>query len=315
MDAFAAVDSTPASPAGIDQLVAADKEFAAGCQQHAGALLGHVSTIEAARDMDVLRALLGDPRLNYVGKSYGTLLGATYAGLFPSRVGRLVLDGAMDPSLDSLDGNRTQAGGFETAWNSFVKDCDTHPDCPVGQNVQQAGQQLDALLGGFEAKPLQVDGTRQLTEAQAVTGVIEAMYADFLWPELRSALTAAKSGDGAPLLRLSDSYYGRAADGSYPNLMFANMAVNCLDLPPAFDSPTEVQRAVPDFEQASPHFGRDMAWMALACAYWPVKATGTPHTVRRPAPRRSWWSAPPVTRPRRTPGRGRWPGSWSRGGW
>ena len=186
----------------------------------------------------------------------------------------------MDPSLDSLDGNRAQAGGFETAWNSFVKDCDTHPDCPVGQNVQQAGQQLDALLSGFEAKPLQVDGTRQLTEAQAVTGVIEAMYADFLWPELRNALTAAKSGDGVPLLRLSDSYYGRAADGSYPNLMFANMAVNCLDLPPAFDSPTEVQRAVPDFEQASPHFGRDMAWMALACAYWPVKATGTPHTVR-----------------------------------
>ncbi|MEY9948442.1 alpha/beta hydrolase [Kitasatospora sp. GAS1066B] len=280
MDAYTAVDSTPGNQAGIDQLVAADQEFAAGCRQHAGALLGHVSTVEAARDMDVLRALVGDPELNYVGKSYGTMLGATYAGLFPSRVGRLVLDGAMDPSLDSLAGNRTQAGGFETAWNSFVKDCDTRPDCPVGQTAQQAGQQLDALLTGLDAKPLAGDGTRKLTEAQAVTGVIEAMYADFLWPELRDALAAAKNGDGGPLLRLSDSYYERTADGGYPNLMFANMAVNCLDLPPAFTSPADVQRAVPDFEQASPHFGRDMAWMALACAYWPVKATGAPHTVR-----------------------------------
>ncbi|MGF1428676.1 alpha/beta hydrolase [Kitasatospora sp. LaBMicrA B282] len=280
MDAYTAVDTTPTDQAGIDKLVAADQEFANGCEQHAGALLGHVSTVEAARDMDVLRALLGDQQLNYVGKSYGTLLGATYAGLFPSRVGRVVLDGAMDPSLNSVTGNRTQAAGFETAWNSFVQDCDSRSDCPIGSTAQQAGQQLDSLLAQLEKQPMSTDGGRKLTEAQAVTGVIESMYADFLWPDLRSALAAAKSGDGGALLALSDSYYERSADGSYPNLMFANMAVNCLDLPPAFGSPADVERAVPQFQQASPHFGRDMAWMALSCAYWPVKATGTPHTVK-----------------------------------
>ncbi|WP_329581426.1 alpha/beta hydrolase [Kitasatospora sp. NBC_01250] len=280
MDAYTAVDSTPDGQAGIDRLVAADQEFAAGCQQHAGALLSHVSTVEAARDMDVLRALLGDAKLNYVGKSYGTLLGATYAGLFPSRAGRLVLDGAMDPSLTALSGNRAQAGGFETAWGSFARDCGTHEDCPVGRDEQQAGQQLDALLGSLRSQPLPGGGGRQLTEAQAVTGVIEAMYAEFLWPQLRTALAAAKTGDGAPLLRLSDSYYERGSDGGYPSLMYANMAVNCLDLPPAFASPADVSRALPDFRQASPHFGQDMAWMGLTCAYWPVKATGAPHTVR-----------------------------------
>ncbi|TQF07528.1 alpha/beta hydrolase [Kitasatospora acidiphila] len=280
MDAFTAVTPAPHDQHEIDQLIAADREFADGCAQHSGALLGHVSTVESARDMDVLRAVLGDDKLNYVGKSYGTLLGATYAGLFPSRVGRMVLDGAMDPALDAVTGNRAQAGGFETAWSSFAKDCGSRTDCPLGTDEQQAGRQLDALLGSLDAHPLPGAGARKLTEALGVTGVLAAMYAPPAWPQLRSALAAARAGDGSSLLRLSDAYYERAADGSYRNLMFANAAVDCLDLPPAFNSPAEVAKALPQFQQASPHFGTDLAWMGLSCAYWPVKATGAPHTIR-----------------------------------
>ncbi|MET8627957.1 alpha/beta hydrolase [Kitasatospora sp. NPDC004669] len=281
MDAFTAADLDPGDQRAIDALVAADKEFAEGCHRQAGAALGHLSTVEAARDMDVLRALLGDERLNYVGKSYGTFLGATYAGLFPSRVGRVVLDGAMDPALDSVADNRTQASGFETAWAAFAEDCAKREDCPLGRTEQQVDEQLAALLTAVHDQPLpSTDNGRRLTGSQATTGVIQSLYADFLWPKLRSALSDAKAGDGTGLLKLSDSYYGREADGSYPNLMFANTAVNCLDLPAPFRSPEDVQRAVPDFERASPHFGRDMAWMALTCAYWPVRATGAAHTIR-----------------------------------
>lgn len=281
MDAFTAADLAPGDQRAIDALVAADKEFAEGCRRQAGAALGHLSTVEAARDMDVLRALLGDERLNFVGKSYGTFLGATYAGLFPGRVGRVVLDGAMDPALDSVTGNRTQAGGFETAWAAFAEDCAKREDCPLGRTEQQVGDQLTALLTAAHAQSLpSTDNGRRLTGSQATTGVVQAMYAEFLWPKLRTALTDARAGDGSGLLKLSDAYYGRAADGSYPNLMFANTAVNCLDLPAPFRSPEDVQRAVPDFERASPHFGRDMAWMALTCAYWPVRATGAAHTIR-----------------------------------
>ncbi|WP_045698294.1 alpha/beta hydrolase [Streptomyces rubellomurinus] len=281
MDAYTAVDLTPADQSGVDALVAADKEFAEGCRRHTGPALGHLSTVEAARDMDVLRALLGDEKLNFVGKSYGTFLGATYAGLYPGRVGRLVLDGAMDPSLDSVTGNRTQAGGFETAWTAFAKDCATRDDCPLGRAEQRIGEQLSSLFAAVHAHPLPTtDNGRRLTEAQATTGVIQALYADFLWPKLRTALSDARAGDGTGLLKLSDSYYGRENDGSYPNLMFANTAVNCLDLPAPFGGPEDVQRAVPDFERVSPHFGRDMAWMALACTYWPVRATGAAHTIR-----------------------------------
>ncbi|MBD0694706.1 proteinase [Streptomyces sp. CBMA123] len=281
MDAFTAADLAPGDQRAIDALVAADQEFADGCHRQAGAALGHLSTVEAARDMDVLRVLLGDERLNFVGKSYGTFLGATYAGLFPSRTGRVVLDGAMDPALDSVTGNRTQAGGFETAWAAFAKDCAKREDCPLGRTERQVGDQLTALFATVHAHPLpSTDNGRRLTGAQATTGVVQAMYAEFLWPKLRTALTDAKAGDGTGLLKLSDAYYGREADGSYPNLMFANTAVNCLDLPAPFRSPEDVQRAVPDFERASPHFGRDMAWMALTCAYWPVPATGAAHTIR-----------------------------------
>ncbi|WP_224278620.1 alpha/beta hydrolase [Streptomyces sp. LS1784] len=282
MDAYTAVGLPPGDQHGIDALITADKEFAEGCRKQAGAALGHLSTVEGARDMDVLRALLGDEKLNYVGKSYGTFLGATYAGLFPSRVGRLVLDGAMDPALDSVTGNRVQAGGFETAWAAFAKDCAQREDCPLGRTEQQVGEQLTALLAGVRtgSLPTTADDGRRLTGPQATTGVIRAMYADFLWPRLRTALTDAKAGDGTGLLKLSDDYYGRKADGSYPNLMFANTAVNCLDLPAPFGGPEDVRRAVPEFERVSPHFGRDMAWMALACTYWPVRATGTAHTIR-----------------------------------
>ncbi|MET9178147.1 alpha/beta hydrolase [Kitasatospora aureofaciens] len=281
MDAFTSADLAPGDQRAIDALVAADKEFAEGCRRQAGPVLGHLSTVEAARDMDVLRALLGDERLNFVGKSYGTFLGATYAGLFPSRVGRVVLDGAMDPALDSVTGNRTQAGGFETAWAAFAKDCAKREDCPFGRTEQQVGEQLTAMLAAVHANPLRSsDHGRRLTGSQATTGVVQALYAEFLWPELRTALSDAKAGDGTGLLKLSDAYYGREADGSYPNMMFANAAVNCLDLPAPFRSPEDVQRAVPDFERASPHFGRDIAWMALTCAYWPVRATGAAHTIR-----------------------------------
>ncbi|WP_327678454.1 alpha/beta hydrolase [Kitasatospora sp. NBC_00458] len=280
MDAYTAVDITPDDQAEIDALVAAAKEFAEGCRRSAGDRLGHLSTVEAARDLDVLRALLGDERLNYVGKSYGTFLGATYAGLFPGRTGRMVLDGAMDPSLDALAGNRTQAGGFETAWAAFARDCVKREDCPLGRTEQQAGEGLAGLFAAVDARPLPTAAGRRLTESLATTGVIQAMYADFLWPGLRTALADARAGDGTGLLKLSDAYYGREADGSYPNLMSANTAVNCLDLPAPFSGPEDAARAVPDFERASPRFGRDMAWMALTCTYWPARSTGAPHTVR-----------------------------------
>jgi pimeloyl-ACP methyl ester carboxylesterase len=282
MDAYTQTDVTPDDQRETDRLVHAYKEFAEGCGVDAPRLLRHVSTVEAARDMDVLRAVLGDRRLTYVGASYGTFLGATYAGLFPERVGRLVLDGAMDPSLPARRINLDQTTGFETAFRSFAKDCVRRPDCPLGTEAGQVGNNLEAFFERLDARPLPTgdpDG-RRLTESLATTGVIAAMYDESGWERLREALTAAiEEKDGAGLLALSDSYYERDADGRYSNLMFANSAVNCLDLPASFDSPDEVRKALPAFEKASPVFGESLAWAALNCAYWPVAPTGEPHRI------------------------------------
>ncbi|MFI1755136.1 alpha/beta hydrolase [Streptomyces sp. NPDC020571] len=285
MDAYTQTDVTPDDAGETDELVDAYKGFAEGCGADAPKLLRHVSTVEAARDMDVLRAVLGDEKLTYVGASYGTFLGATYAGLYPDRAGRLVLDGAMDPSLPARRLNLEQTEGFETAFRSFAKDCVRQPDCPLGgkdTTPGQVGKNLKAFFDDLDAKPLpagDADG-RRLTESLATTGVIAAMYDEGAWQQLRESLTSAmKEKDGAGLLVLSDSYYEREADGGYSNLMFANAAVNCLDLPAAFSSPDEVRDALPEFEKASPVFGEGLAWSSLNCAYWPVKPTGEPHRI------------------------------------
>ncbi|MEU6127199.1 alpha/beta hydrolase [Streptomyces sp. NPDC047123] len=283
MDAYTQTDMTPDDERETEAVRTAFKGFAAGCRAHSAKVLPHVSTVEAARDMDVLRAALGDDKLSYVGASYGTFLGATYAGLYPERVGRLVLDGAMDPSLPARRMNQDQTAGFETAFQSFAKDCVTRDEeCPLGtESPQDAGKRLKAFFVELDRKPLAVGGSdRRLGEALATTGVIAAMYDEAGWPQLRDALTSAmKNKDGSGLLALSDGYYERDGDGKYANLMFANAAVNCLDLPPAFDSPADVRKALPDFEKASPVFGEGLAWSSLNCAYWPVRATGGPHRI------------------------------------
>ncbi|MFF4120112.1 alpha/beta hydrolase [Streptomyces sp. NPDC001714] len=285
MDTFTETDMTPDDQKETDRLVGEFKTFAEACGKRSAQLLRHVSTVDSARDMDILRAVLGDQKLNYVGASYGTFLGATYAGLFPERVGRMVLDGAMNPSLSARELNLQQTEGFETAFQSFARDCAKRTDCPLGDKGSTPTQIADNLKTFFQkldAHPIPTgdpDG-RKLTESLATTGVIAAMYDQAEWEQLRDALhTAMKDNDGAGLLALSDSYYERDPDGRYSNLMFANAAVNCLDLPPAFTSPEEVEKALPEFEKASPVFGPNLAWASLNCAYWPVRATGEPHRI------------------------------------
>ncbi|MCX5445957.1 alpha/beta hydrolase [Streptomyces nigrescens] len=280
MDRYTQTDVTPDSPAEVNKLISAYRSFAKGCASRAGKLLSHVSTIEAARDMDVLRAVLGDKKLTYVGASYGTFLGATYAGLYPSRVGRMVLDGAMDPALDSRTVNLNQTAGFNTAFSAFAADCIKHKDCPLGTtSVEDAGRQLSALFKKLDAHPVATGEERKLTESLATTGVVAAMYDERAWPVLREYLAQAKAGNGRGLLTLSDSYYERDPNGTYANQMYANPAVNCLDLASAFNGPDQVRAALPSFRKASPVFGENFAWAALNCAYWPVKPTGTAHRI------------------------------------
>nr|WP_104531063.1 alpha/beta hydrolase [Streptomyces specialis] len=282
MDEYTLTDRTPDSDAEADQLLAAFEEFATGCQERTGELLGHISTIESARDMDVLRAALGDEDLYYVGFSYGTKLGAVYAGLFPQNTGRLVLDAAMDPRLPTLNTDREQAGGFETAFRSFAEDCVSGPDCALGsEDADDASRRLSDFFAEVDAEPLPSgDPNRPLTESLATTGVSMALYAEDLWPMLRAALTAAiDEGDGGPLLELADMYNEREPDGSYGTTMFAFPAISCLDSPAGNEDAEALEDTIGSYEEASPTFGRDFAWATLLCAAWPVEPTGHPVSI------------------------------------
>jgi hypothetical protein len=192
-----------------------------------------------------------------------------------------VLDGAMDPSRSALQLNRDQTAGFETAFTAFAEDCVRRDDCPLGRKrAPAAARRLQGFFKKLDAEPLETGENRELSESLATTAVISAMYDEAAWPQLRGALRSAMDGKGAGLLRLADEYHQRDADGAYANLMFANPAVNCLDLPPAFAGPDEVRTALPSFRKASPVFGAGLAWAALNCTYWPHRATGTPMRIR-----------------------------------
>jgi pimeloyl-ACP methyl ester carboxylesterase len=235
--------------------------------------------------MDILRSALGDEELTYLGKSYGTFLGATYAGLFPSRAGRLVLDGAIDPTLTARDLGLEQAKGFEVALRAFIADCVRRGDCPLGSTTEEAYRRLDAFLAQTDASPLPTGESRQLTQALAVTGIVMPLYVKEYWPRLRTALGSALDGNGSRLLALADEYAERGPDGRYrSNSGEAILAVNCLDRPD-LKSVAQARAEEPTFEKASPRFGSFILWGSLTCAEWPVKPTGKPAAIKAPGTR------------------------------
>ncbi len=279
-DQLVASDPTPDDATEVAATLSLVTQLAARCKAGGGELLAHVATRDAARDMDVLRAALGDRRLTYLGKSYGTFLGATYAGLFPGNVGRMVLDGVLDPALTSEQINLGQAKGFEQATRAFVADCATKSSCPLGSTVDGGMQRLRDLLRQLDSAPLPTgDPQRPLTEGLGSLGVAVAMYDEGYWPTLRDALTAAFGGDGAPLLQLSDAYTDRGSNGKYgSNQNTVIYAVNCLDRPEE-GGLAQVQRTVTEFTRQAPTWGAFLAWSELPCDTWPVKGTAVPGPI------------------------------------
>ena len=285
LDAFLGADPTPNGAAEETAYIAASKQFADACAAKNPKLIAHVSTVDAAKDMDVLRAALDEQKLNYLGKSYGTYLGATYADLFPTLVGRMVLDGVVAPDLTSKEISIGQAKGFELATRSYVQDCVGSSNCPVGRSVEEGMKWFRDFLAGLDAQPLPVTDDQQvtrLTEGWASVGIAEAMYDQSLWPKLSEALRAAKNGDGNALMSFADSYAQRTSAGKYTgNLLEVIYAVNCLDKPDTAD-PTQVEANAAEAEQVAPTWGKALAWGSVACGVWPVKPTSTPHKVSAP---------------------------------
>ncbi|CAM5738345.1 Alpha/beta hydrolase OS=Streptomyces alboniger OX=132473 GN=CP975_23535 PE=3 SV=1 [Streptomyces alboniger] len=256
------MDITPDTPAEEKAYLRDSTDFGKGCEKDAGELMAHVSTTDSARDMDLMRQVLGDRKTHYFGISYGTALGGVYAHLFPQNVVRLVLDAVSDPSADMVGHRKNQARGFQRALNAYLKS--------TGQDPGRGSRKIADLLRRLDANPLPTASGRQLTQALAYIGIILPLYSEDSWPTLTSALATAQRGDGSELLALADDYNERDPSGCYGAGAHSQRVISCLD---DKHRPTveETRKLLPEFERISPVFGPFLGWDTTGwCHDWPV---------------------------------------------
>lgn len=256
----------------IAEATASEQAFADACSENTGELLQFVDTQSAARDLDLIRAVLGDPKLNYLGYSYGTYLGANYAELYPERVGRMVLDGALDPAASNIDVNVAQAQGFEQQLRVYLTDCLAGTDCPfAGQSVDQAMQTIRKVLEQLDVTPLTSADGRKLGADALLTAIVYPLYSDRAWPRLSQMFAALQQGDASLAFELADGYNGRNPDGTFlDNSTEAFSAINCLDY--EYDaSPQAMAADRARLEAAAPVIGTFFAYGDIGCAVWPYQ--------------------------------------------
>ncbi len=267
-DALFAADPDPMSQADFDKVVALNRAADAPCGAKYGAQLALFSTEQAARDMDSVRIAVGDPKLTYLGYSYGTLLGAVYAQLYPQNLRAAVLDGAIDPKQDVVARSEGQAAGFEHAFDDFSNWCKANStQCPISDDPRG---EVEAALATGRTNPVTGTDGRKATAGWIFTGVAEAMYSKSEWPILAAGITSLKSGDATDIFRLADNYAERSTNGQYTNLFDDNDAVNCSDFA---HQPTlaQIRQYQSAWRTKYPLFGGPIATGMITCAatVWP----------------------------------------------
>jgi pimeloyl-ACP methyl ester carboxylesterase len=270
------------SPAGVAHIESETKDFVQRCVDKMGKeFLANVGTASVVKDLDAMRATLGDQKLTYLGYSYGTRIGSLYAEAYPQNVRAMILDGAVDPNADPAEADIRQAAAFQTAFNDYAADCAKQSDCPLGTDPAKAVEVYHGLVDPLVQNPAPTHDPRNLGYSDALVGTILPLYSPNLWRHLTQALTELKNGRGDTMLQLADLYMGRDKDGHYNNSTDVRVAVNCVDEPPVtdrakvVDEDRRVRLAAPfmsygDFTGHAP---------LSTCALWPVPPTSKPHQI------------------------------------
>ena len=282
-DRATALDPDARTEAAYQAQVQVAKEVAQACLKKYGEDLQHYNTEETARDMDLVRQAVGDPKLTYLGYSYGTRLGSVYAQLFPKRVRALVLDGAVDPKASEATSAQAQAEGFERAFDQFAANCKRRgATCLIGPDPRASMQR--ALARARQAPiPSGRTDPRKATAGHVLLAAVSALYDESDWPELESAIAEAGSGTAGGVFDLADRYAQRDPKGEYSNLLDANTAINCADSKERVPEAT-VRRALASWRTKYPLFGSTLALGLIGCQQWAaprqplpaVRAAGAP---------------------------------------
>jgi pimeloyl-ACP methyl ester carboxylesterase len=266
------VDYSIDSPEDTDELLTVSQDYVDGCEAGAGDLLPHLGTEDVARDIDAVRAAMGDEQLNYLGFSYGTAIGQQLAQLFPDRVRAMILDGVLDLGPTGIETAVGQAAGFEVALQAWADDCNADPSCPVAPDAIGAVEQLQDQV---EQAAIPAD-PRELGPGELSTGLGSPLYSERMWPELSAAVSDALDGDGTGMVALADEYLDVADFDIY-------FAVNCLDFEWP-ETPEELLAAGAGAAAESPHFGEPIVNDYVRCTMWPVEEEPMPAVIAPGAP-------------------------------
>ncbi len=286
-DRYQEADFAPRTPREQRVLIAETRRFVRACAQSSGELLGFVDTTSVVRDIDQIREALGEPTISYLGYSYGTVLGAAYAHLFPNRVRAFVLDGAVNPDtvLDTVAGQSEQAGALDRAFQAFARDCVARPDCESNAGGDLVGA-YDRLIASLADKPLtaQSQPGRMITQNEVVSTLAVALaQLPAFGPNIVAALAQAESGDASLIATGYDSFFERGQNRT--NFLEANTAIDCIDArTPRGDA--GYGALITRVQAQDPRFGQAFVSGYLPCAYWPTHAK--PPRLSVPA------SAPPI---------------------
>ncbi|MER7936035.1 MULTISPECIES: alpha/beta hydrolase [unclassified Streptomyces] len=257
------------------------EQLTARCTAHSGPVLSHIGTVNASRDLDVIRQSLGDEKLNYLGFSYGTRLGAVYAAQFPDKVGRMALDG-VDTLTESLaEQGVAGAQGQQAALDDFLDWCVTDRGCPFGQDRRKAGEAVVDLVRSLDRNPVPSDFGGSFSGQDLVGAIGQGLYGRDLWSLLERALASLiEDGDTRGVQNVASGGYSlpagprpgggtvSGADIPVDNLSAALMAISCADDP---DRPSarrltqDVERLGEEYQRTSPVFGRVRLTQVLLC--------------------------------------------------
>ena len=269
-------DLTPDTMAEQVRYMTAAAKISPACQRFSPTIAPYIGTENTVRDMDIIRGALGSEKLNWLGFSYGTSLGTRYAELFPRNVGRMVLDGAVDPSLNAMELSQGQSAGFQRAIKRFDR---KYPGSIAFINT---------LLASLDSVPMKTDGLQKLAQSEASTAIFLSMYNTSFWPPLHDALDAAKKGDGTELQELS--YYANDQTGPTTfssNSISAFISINCWDFPQTPARKGLARSADRFAKRASvPELAMAMSWGNAPCSTW------FDHSLITPAPANTSTTAP-----------------------
>lgn len=283
-------DPTPDTPAEVRRIMTLGATIPQGCLTRSPSIARHLGTESTVHDLDIMRAALGQPTLNLLGFSYGTLLGARYAERFPATVGRMLLDGAVDPRLDAMQISAGQSAGFQQAISRFAADCASRTSCPYGRTKAGVLRGINALLARLDRRPMPTHTGAPLLEAQAISALFATLYDKAAWPQLRTALAAAKHDDGTDLQQIAYQQSERIGPASFAgNFTSAFYAISCWD-DPATPKATGLSTAARRWAAtaAVPAMAQAMSWGNAPCSSW------FGHSARKPAAVHSTTTAPIV---------------------